>query len=103
MPKNLILYGSSGTGKTLLLVEILKIKIAHFKMLKQKPIKVLIATYEPYYVKTDQLKQDLKEKYYIQAVLEEFEVDPKTIDELSKGNKWIYNYYYANKYSEEAY
>ena len=103
MPKNVILYGSSGTGKTVLLAEILKIKIAHFKMISQKPIKVLIATYEPYYVKTDQLKQDLKEKYNIQAVLEEFEVDPKTIDELSKGNKWIYNYYYANKYSQEAY
>ena len=87
MPKNLILYGSSGTGKTLLLAEILKIKIAHFKMISQKPIKVLIATYEPYYVKTGQLKQDLKEKYNMQSILEEFDLEPKTIKELSYGNK----------------
>ena len=87
MPKNVILYGSSGTGKTVLLAEILKIKIAHFKMISQKPIKVLIATYEPYYVKTDQLKQDLKEKYNMQSILEEFELEPKTIKELSYGNK----------------
>ena len=89
MPKNVILYGSSGTGKTLLLAEVLKIKIAHFKMVSRKPIKVLIATYEQMYVKTDQLKQDLKEKYNIQAILEEFEVEPKTIYELSKGNSTI--------------
>ena len=91
MPKNVILYGSSGTGKTLLLAEILKIKIAHFKMLNQKPIKVLIATYEPYYVKTDQLKQDLKEKYNLQAILQELEGEPKTIVELSAGNECTYN------------
>lgn len=91
MPKNLILYGSSGTGKTLLLAEILKIKIAHFKMSNQKPIKVLVATYDSYYhVRTDQLRQDLREKYNMQAMLEEFEVEPKTIDELSKGNKCTY-------------
>ena len=90
MPKNVILYGSSGTGKTLLLVEILRIKIAHFKMVNQKQIKVLIATYEPWYVKTDQLKKDLKEKYNMQAILEEFEVEPKTIYELSTGNECTY-------------
>ena len=54
-------------------------------MLNQKPTKVLISTYEPYYVKTDQLKQDLKEKYNLQAVMEEYDVELKTIAELSKG------------------
>ena len=91
MPKNFILYGSSGTGKTLLLAEVLKIKIAHFKMVNKKPIKVLVATYEAMFVKTDQLKQDLKEKYNMQAILEEFEVEPKTMVELSKGNESTYN------------
>ena len=86
MPRNVILYGSAGTGKTLLLIEIWRMKVAYYKMLAKKPIKVIIATYSPIYVKTDQLIQDLKTKYNLQDILEEFKVEPKTIDELSESN-----------------
>ena len=87
MPKNIILYGSAGTGKTLLLVEILRMKVAHYKMLARKPIKVIIAAYGSTFIRTDQLKQDFKTKYNLQDILEEFNVEPKTIKELSSGNK----------------
>ena len=86
MAKNLILYGSAGTGKTLLLVETLRIKVAHYKMLGEKPIKIIIGTYNTVGSNPEQqLKQDLTKKYNIQSILEEFEVEPKDMRQLSMG------------------
>ena len=85
MPKNIILYGSAGTGKTLMLVEIMRMKVAHYKMLADKPIKVIIATYQPLFAKTDQLIEDFKTKYNLQDILHEFNVEPKTMESLSEG------------------
>ena len=85
MPKNMILYGSSGTGKTLLLVEVMRIKVAHYKMIGGKPIKIIIATYDTIGSKSKQLKQDLTKKYNIQGLLEEFKVVPKGMDQISNG------------------
>lgn len=85
MPKNMILYGSSGTGKTLLLVEVMRIKVAHYKMIGGKPIKIIIATYDTIGSKSKQLKQDLTKKYNIQGLLEEFKVVPKGMDRISNG------------------
>ena len=85
MPKNLILYGSAGTGKTLLLVEVLRMKVAHQKLFGYKPIKVIIGTYDTTYSHPKQLKQDLTEKYNIQGILEEFNLEPKDMSQLSKG------------------
>ena len=81
----MILYGSAGTGKTLLLVEVLRIKIAHYKILNNKPIKLIVGTYQSNRSMTDHLKQDLKKRYNIQDILNEFEVEPQTLDEASKG------------------
>ena len=83
----MILYGSAGTGKTLLLVEILRMKVAHHKILAKKPIKVIVATYTLFYNKTDQLEQDFKTKYNLQNILKEFNVEPKTLKQLSVGNR----------------
>ena len=40
----LFLWGSSGTGKTLLSLETLKIKLSHFKS-QNKTVKVIVTTY----------------------------------------------------------
>ena len=85
MPKNLILYGTSGTGKTLLLVETLRIKVAHYKMFGEKPIKIIIGTYKANFSDPKQLKIDLTKKYNMQGILEEFKVEPKGMDQLSNG------------------
>ena len=85
MPKNLILYGTSGTGKTLLLVETLRIKVAHYKMFGEKPIKIIIGTYDTFHSRSKQLEQDLMKRYNIQGILEEFNVEPKAMSQLSKG------------------
>ena len=88
MPKNLILYGSSGTGKTLLLVEVLRIKVAHYKIFGGKPIKIIIVPYDTIMSNPVQLKKDLKKKYNIQGILEEFKVEPKGMKQLSNGKKF---------------
>ena len=89
MPKNLILYGTSGTGKTLLLVETLRIKVAHYKIFGDKPIKIIIGTYNTVGSWPEQLRQDLTRKYNIQGILEEFKVEPKDMDQLANG-KFLY-------------
>ena len=89
MPTNLFIYGTSGTGKTLMLVEALRIKVAYHKMFGDKPIKVIIGTYQHSYSGNDQLKKDLIKKYNLQRIMEEYNVQPKTIHELSKGNDFF--------------
>ena len=90
MPKNLILYGSAGTGKTLLLVEVLRIKLGHYKMLNDKPIKIIIGLYDTYFSKPEQLRKDLMKNFNIQGILEEFCTEPKTITKLSEGNYFFH-------------
>ena len=92
MPKNLILYGTFGTGKTLLLVESLRIKVAHYKMFGEKPIKIIIGTFDADESSPDQLNQDLTKKYNIQGILDEFNVEPKTFYQLSKGKKSLFTH-----------
>ena len=61
-PKNVFLWGSSGTGKTLLLAEILKIYLAYFK-LKNIMTKVWVIVYHNAVSDDCKLIEDLKEKY----------------------------------------
>ena len=67
---NIILWGSYGTGKTLLLVEALKIKISHYK--KQNiGMKVFISSYnnDSY---DSPLMEDFRERYLKHLLHEEF-------------------------------
>ena len=60
-PQNIILWGSSGTGKTLLLAQALLMKISHYK--RQKiDIKVFVSSYSNESVE-EPLMKDFKQKY----------------------------------------
>ena len=59
-PRNIFLWGSSGTGKTIMLTEILKMKISHYKRQRLK-MKIFITSYMAN--SESQLIQDFKEKY----------------------------------------
>ena len=56
----LFLWGSSGTGKTLLSLETLKIKLSHFKS-QNKTVKVIVTTFwgEPF------LLENIRQKYLV--------------------------------------
>ena len=58
--KNLFLWGSSGTGKTIILTEILKMKISHYKQ-KKIELNVFVTSYMA--VSGSQLIKDFRERY----------------------------------------
>ena len=58
--KNVFLWGSSGTGKTIVLTEVLKLKISHYKN-KNFKVNVFVTSYMA--TSESQLMQDFKEKY----------------------------------------
>ena len=90
-PKNIVLWGSSGTGKTLLLTQALSIKISHFKKQEYKgekyKLNVIISSY---FAENNNvpLMQDLKTKYLSHLCNEEYVrfIDFST---LCKGNNKI--------------
>ena len=59
-PKNVFLWGSSGTGKTIILTEVLKMKISHYK---RKHIKLNIFVTSYMAAAGSQLIEDFKWKY----------------------------------------
>ena len=81
--QNLILYGSHGTGKTLLLNVIFRMKVAYYH-LQGKTVKVTIATYNS---STPLLREDFDKKLKLSGFLERFNIEfqPKTFAELSTG------------------
>ena len=60
-PKNIFLWGSSGTGKTIILTEILKMKISHYYHKKNIKLNVFVTSYMA--ASKSQLIEDFKEKY----------------------------------------
>ena len=89
-PKNVFLWGSSGTGKTLLLVEILKMYLAHFK-LKNVRTRVLVIVYHVTVSDDCKLIEDLKEKY-LTLGKNEADIQVMTFKQACKGkNLWHTN------------
>ena len=60
-PKNIFLWGSSGTGKTIMLTEILKMKMSQYNKTGQK-LNIFVTSYMA--IPESQLIKDLKEKYF---------------------------------------
>ena len=80
--QNLILHGSSGTGKTLMLIEVLRLKAGQFKAVN-KPFKIILASYVDY---ATNLLKDIKNNFGIRNLLEEFGAKVATMDDLAKGS-----------------
>ena len=78
----MLLWGSSGTGKTLALVVALKRKASYYKR-RKIPYKVLG------YSNCQQLLNDLKTKYGLQTILEESETEPMILRQLEEDLKSI--------------
>ena len=57
----MFLWGSSGTGKTLLSLETLKIKLSHFKS-QNKTVKVIVTTYQN---RDTTLLENIRQKYLV--------------------------------------
>ena len=91
MPKNAILYGSSGTGKTVLLVECVKMKVASL-VSQGKFLKIIVSTYHP---AATRLLQELQKNYSLEYLTQHIpvkhkldystEISFKTLEELFKG------------------
>ena len=60
-PKNIFLWGSSGTGKTIILTEILKMKISNYEK-KSVKLNIFITSYMA--TSESQLMKEFKEKYF---------------------------------------
>ena len=77
---HVFLSGSAGTGKTLLLVEILKMYLAHFK-LKGVKTKALVITYDNGISENGRLIEDLRTN-----VVSDTNIEVMTFKEACKGN-----------------
>ena len=77
------MWGSSGTGKTLLLVETLRIMMAYYK-LQKIDTEVIVLTYHDYISESSELLKDLKTKY-LQSITEDKTIKITTFKQLCKG------------------
>ena len=75
------MYGSPGTGKTLMLIEVLRLKIGQLKT-EKKPFKVIVGTYVDY---PTELQKDLKGSFDISHLFKELELEVLTMEKLGKG------------------
>ena len=72
-PQNVILYGSSGTGKTILLTQALGIKASNFKRQKIK-MKIIASSYGTEDVQPKKLMEDIQSKYLYHLTLEKMQL-----------------------------
>ena len=68
-PQNVILWGSSGTGKTILLTQALGIKASHFKC-KKIPMKIIVSSFGCLGIQPKKLMEDMESKYLHHLKLE---------------------------------
>ena len=84
-PKNIILWGSSGTGKTILLTEALSMKVNHYKKEGIK-IKIIVSSWVGNPSKSNvPLMEDFKEKYLYHLVSEEENIEFMLFFDLCSG------------------
>ena len=83
--KSLLLWGSSGTGKTLALVAALKRKVSHYRR-RKIPYKVLVCSFG-WDSNCKQLLNDLKTKHGLQTILEECKIEPMLLKQLQRDLK----------------
>ena len=80
----MFLIGSSGTGKTLALVNALKTKVSYYKR-KKKQIKILLCADEF----SEEWANDMKsDKYGLHSIIKEYQCEPiklKDAEQLFKG------------------
>ena len=62
MPQNIFIWGTSGTGKTLILTQILGIKRSHYKTLPGMKLNIIITSFQSFDAKS-QLLKNLKGNY----------------------------------------
>ena len=84
--KSLLLWGSSGTGKTLALVAALKRKVSYYKR-RKIPYKVFVCSFGDGGTNCKQLLNDLKTKYGLQTILKECETKPLLLENLKNDLK----------------
>ena len=77
----MFLIGSSGTGKTLALVNALKSKVAYYKRQK-KPVKILLCIGKWSKEWASDMKSD---KYGLQDIIEEYRCDPMELENVNEG------------------
>ena len=76
----MFLVGSSGTGKTLALVNALKSKLSYYKRLK-KDIKILLCSGLP----SKEWAKDMKsDKYGLQSIIKEYQCEPMKLENTEK-------------------
>ena len=67
--RNVILWGSSGTGKTILLTEVLGMKLSYFKK-ENIPMRIIVSSFGGFYIKPKKLMEDMENKYLPQLKFE---------------------------------
>ena len=81
----MILTGPAGSGKTLMLAEILKTKVAHFKR-QGIPTQIIIATFEKIDRQANLLRsRGFTELFKLGDLMAEFGIKAKTCRELFRG------------------
>ena len=76
----MFLIGSSGTGKTLALVNALKTKVAYYRR-QNKQVKVLLCTGEW----SEEWAKDMKsDKYGLQSIIKEYQCEPMDLEDAEQ-------------------
>ena len=94
MMTNVFLYGSSGTGKTIVSAETVKIKLSQFKSIN-KPVKVIITQFTPR--ENDILMKNFKEKHFC-----EMDISICSLKMLSESLDIDFDYQHPKKMIEEV-
>ena len=76
----MFLIGSSGTGKTLALVNALKTKVSYYKRQK-KQIKILLCTN---YQSNEWAKDMKSDKYGLQSIINEYQCEPMKLKDAER-------------------